>query len=140
MKRTARWSWEEGEWRIMIRKDGNSGVSRVERPLPSDEKDSAGAASGPASRIFKGVGKRRESSDTTGGVGGAAGEGTSGSAGKDEEPELELELEGEVDEGLVLTDLDGWVYGDNKWEGGSAKGGLGKVSHSSRCYVCSYWY
>lgn len=26
------------------------------------------------------------------------------------------------------TDVDGWVYGDNKWEGMGPKGGLGKVS------------
>ena len=26
-----------------------------------------------------------------------------------------------------LTDPDGWVYADNKWEGGSSKGGMGKV-------------
>lgn len=25
------------------------------------------------------------------------------------------------------TDPDAWVYADNKWEGGGAKGGLGKV-------------
>jgi hypothetical protein len=35
---------------------------------------------------------------------------------------------GDEEDGLVVTDPDGWVYGDNKWEGGSAKGGLGKVN------------
>ena len=120
VKRTAQWSWEENEWRVMIRKDVSGGVSRVERPLPSDEKDSSGQSSGPASRIFKGVSKRRESSDSAGGVGvGAGGK----AAGEGDEP-----FEGGDDEDvLVVTDPDGWVYGDNKWEGGSAKGGLGKV-------------
>ncbi|WWC70221.1 uncharacterized protein I206_104171 [Kwoniella pini CBS 10737] len=30
------------------------------------------------------------------------------------------------------TDNDGWVYGDNKWEGMSAKGGLGKFTRRRR--------
>ncbi|OCF36853.1 hypothetical protein I316_01450 [Kwoniella heveanensis BCC8398] len=30
------------------------------------------------------------------------------------------------------TDVDGWVYGDNKWEGMSAKGGLGKFTRRRR--------
>jgi hypothetical protein len=70
--------------------------------------------------MFKGVGKRRESSDSAGlGVGKGGGE---------EGTEEELVEGGEEEEGLmVVTDSDGWVYGDNKWEGGSSKGGLGKV-------------
>ena len=27
-----------------------------------------------------------------------------------------------------FTDQDGWIYGDNKWENQSSKGGIGKVS------------
>lgn len=96
------------------------GVSRVERPLPSDD-NSSGQSSGAASRIFKGVGKRRESSDSAG-VGAGTGGKPAGNA--DEEP-----FEGgDEEDGLVVTDPDGWIYGDNKWEGGSAKGGLGKVN------------
>ena len=34
--------------------------------------------------------------------------------------------EGDEDE-EPLTDPDGWVYADNKWEGASNKGGMGKV-------------
>ncbi|WVF71446.1 hypothetical protein IAT40_006250 [Kwoniella sp. CBS 6097] len=30
------------------------------------------------------------------------------------------------------TDVDGWVYGDNKWEGMGAKGGLGKFTRRRR--------
>ena len=26
-----------------------------------------------------------------------------------------------------FTDVDGWIYADNKWEGGSTRGGMGKV-------------
>lgn len=28
------------------------------------------------------------------------------------------------------TDAEGWVYGDNKWEGQTGKGGIGKVRGS----------
>ena len=35
--------------------------------------------------------------------------------------------EGEDAEDAEKTDADGWVYGDNKWESHSGKGGLGKV-------------
>jgi hypothetical protein len=31
------------------------------------------------------------------------------------------------DEDNITTDTDGWVYGDNKWEGLNSKGGMGKV-------------
>jgi hypothetical protein len=124
MKRTARWSWEEGEWRVMVRREGHAGVTRVERPLPSEEKETSGhISSSPASRIFKGVGKKRESSDAAGGVVG----GTKGTGEKETEHGEHFDGEEEED-GMVVTDPDGWVYGDNKWEGGSAKGGLGKVN------------
>lgn len=26
-----------------------------------------------------------------------------------------------------VTDAEGWIYGDNKWEGAAAKNGIGKV-------------
>lgn len=35
------------------------------------------------------------------------------------------------------TDADGWVYCDNKWENGSAKGGIGKVCHSDHVWLRS---
>ena len=112
VKRTARWSWEETEWKVMVRRDGNAGLSRVGRPLPNDEKDTSGQASGSASRIFKGVGKRRESSEASS-VGKGVGE--DGAEGEPYEG-------GEEEDGLaVVTDSDGWVYGDNKWEGGVQK-------------------
>ena len=62
-QRTATWAWAEPEWRVVVRRDGDSSVDAVE-----------GA-------------------------------------------------ENTTDE----TDADGWVYGDNKWESHSGKGGLGKV-------------
>jgi hypothetical protein len=32
----------------------------------------------------------------------------------------------------LLTDVDGWVYGDNKWENQSHRGGLGKYTRYRR--------
>ena len=41
------------------------------------------------------------------------------------------------DENLEVTDADGWVYGDNKWEYHSGKGGIGKVRALDRdSFVC----
>ena len=34
------------------------------------------------------------------------------------------------EEEIGVTDAEGWVYGDNKWEGASGKGGIGKVYSS----------
>jgi hypothetical protein len=61
-QRTATWAWAEPEWRVVVRRDGESPVN-VEDTENSEE----------------------------------------------------------------ITDADGWVYGDNKWESHSGKGGLGKV-------------
>ena len=38
-------------------------------------------------------------------------------------------MDGEADgeEEDPFTDVEGWIYGDNKWEGASCKGGIGKV-------------
>jgi len=47
---------------------------------------------------------------------------------RDGEPPVDTE-DGEKDD-AEETDADGWVYGDNKWESHSGKGGLGKVSCS----------
>jgi hypothetical protein len=42
---------------------------------------------------------------------------------RDGDPSAEVQGE----ENLEVTDADGWVYGDNKWESHSGKGGIGKV-------------
>lgn len=130
LKRTAKWRWEEPEWRVVVRTEG-AGTSRVERPIPSAKEESAAAAS--ASRFLKAAGKMRSPSvdvtekkggekdheahkaDADGGEhAGGADAHTHGSGEEDEEEE-------------PLTDPDGWVYADNKWEGASNKGGMGKV-------------
>ncbi|KAI8975854.1 integral peroxisomal membrane peroxin-domain-containing protein [Trametes punicea] len=138
LKRTARWTWEEPEWRVVVRREG-AGTSRVERPLPSAKEESAAAAS--ASRILKAAGKMRQPSVDHGerraenqpdgrkdkedvlahahADSSLAGMGKGKRAGgeEDEEP---------------YTDPDGWVYADNKWEGASSKGGMGKYTRYRR--------
>jgi hypothetical protein len=105
-KHTATWTWEEDEWRVLRKLEG-SPMSRVERPLPSLKEEVHG------SRLLKAAGKTKEVKDAL----------HRNHEKKDDEKEEE---EGsESDE--PLTDADGWVYGDNKWEGNNGKGGMGKV-------------
>ena len=47
---------------------------------------------------------------------------------RDGEPSTDVEAV----EAMEETDADGWVYGDNKWESHSGKGGIGKVRAPSR--------
>ncbi|KAI0744856.1 integral peroxisomal membrane peroxin-domain-containing protein [Earliella scabrosa] len=130
VKRTARWRWEEHEWRVVVRRE--TGTSRVERPVPSAEKESAAAAS--ASRILKAAGKMRAPSESSekrveNGKEGHNGEGDE--VGESGEVHAHAHPEPEEDE-EPLTDPDGWVYADNKWEGGSSKGGMGKYTRYRR--------
>lgn len=141
VKRVARWTWEEPEWKVIIHKEGHP-LSRVERQLPSAEAENTGST-GSASRLLKAAGKMRQASLSA-----------SGSANfREGSPERHRDeaghsMEGSINgasggagvkggDGLgeVFTDLDGWVYGDNKWEGGSSKGGMGKVRFSS-LFLC----
>lgn len=39
-----------------------------------------------------------------------------------------------------VTDPEGWIYGDNKWEGGSGKGGMGKASLYILFFILTFWY
>lgn len=107
VRRTAIWRWEEPEWRVMVRR-GDGGLSRVERPLPSMDKEGA-------SRLLKG--KRRESSgSTTATPPTPAGDLLEDNADNVDDASPDL-----------ATDSDGWVYGDNKWENQSSKGGMSKA-------------
>ena len=119
IKRTARWTWEEPEWRVVVRREGTTGLTRVERPLPSLMEEGAGTS---ANRILKGVSKIRQASISS--------EGSSPERQGQEEGQAQ-EVDAEEEE--PFTDQDGWVYGGNKWEGGSAKGGMGKVRFVQLC-------
>lgn len=104
-KRTATWTWEEDEWRVLRKLEGSS-TSRIERPLPSLKEEV------PSNRLLKAAGMMKDAKDAV-----------SIHEKKDKEKEEECS---ESDE--TLTDNDGWIYADNKWEGSSGKGGMGKVS------------
>ncbi|EIW63436.1 uncharacterized protein TRAVEDRAFT_142328 [Trametes versicolor FP-101664 SS1] len=119
LKRTARWQWEEHEWRVVVRREG-SGTSRVERPLPSAKEESAAAAS--ATRLLKAAGKMRQPSVDAG----------KGEKEGDGEKAAEDGAEHDDEETEPYTDPDGWVYADNKWEGASGKGGMGKYTRYRR--------
>ena len=107
-KRTATWTWEEDEWRVLRKLEGSS-TSRIERPLPSLKEEV------PSNRLLKAAGMMKDAKDAL---------------PHHEKKDKETEDEGsESDE--ALTDNDGWIYADNKWEGGSGKGGMGKVSNVS---------
>ncbi|KAG5653631.1 hypothetical protein H0H81_011857 [Sphagnurus paluster] len=105
VKRTAIWRWDEPEWKVLVRRDG-APLSRVERPIPED-----GPTPSPATGL---LGKMRESGIISG----------------DKSPVEETHSD--VDEDNISTDPDGWVYGDNKWEGASGKGGIGKYTRYRR--------
>jgi len=105
VKRIATWEWEEPEWKVLVRKDGGV-LNRIERPLPSAKDESSNG-----SRLLKAAGKMREPSMLGNG---------------DVESVAPYAHEAD-EEDRVTTDADGWVYGDNKWEGLNSKGGMGKV-------------
>ncbi|KAJ7668371.1 integral peroxisomal membrane peroxin-domain-containing protein [Mycena polygramma] len=114
VKRCARWSWEEDEWRVMVRKDGATALSRVEKPLPSENEDNPGL-------LMKAAVKMRESSSHP----------TPPAPADDSEGD-KASPDPEEEEEELITDEDGWVYGDNKWEKPSAKGGMGKYTRFRR--------
>ncbi|KAJ6593728.1 integral peroxisomal membrane peroxin-domain-containing protein [Mycena capillaripes] len=114
VKRRATWSWEEDEWRVMVRKEGATALSRVEKPLPSEKEENPGL-------LMKAAVKMRESSSHP----------APAPPADDAEADKASPHSDEEEEELI-TDEDGWVYGDNKWEKPSAKGGMGKYTRFRR--------
>jgi len=107
VKRVATWKWEEDEWKVLVKKEG-SGSSRVERPLPTPKED---APTG--SRLLKAAGMMKDPSSNT-------------------EHKEDHGVHEEDDGEEISTDNDGWIYSDNKWEGRSCKGGMGKYTRYRR--------
>ncbi|KAK1229152.1 hypothetical protein PQX77_007724 [Marasmius sp. AFHP31] len=114
VKRTATWKWDEPEWKVLVKRE--DGVStRVEKPLPTtkDESTSSGI-------LMK---KMKEMNSSSAGS----------SAPKSDTHETEApDDEDEGDEEDLATDPDGWVFGDNKWENKTSKGGMGKYTRYRR--------
>ncbi|KAF8513115.1 integral peroxisomal membrane peroxin-domain-containing protein [Hysterangium stoloniferum] len=118
LKRTASWRWEEREWGILVNSDGTS-VARVERRPPGivaeEDKDTG-------SRLKRAATMIRERTASV-----------SAASDKDKERDEGIVPVGTTpDAEDTATDGDGWVYGDNKWEAASGKGGLGKYTRYRR--------
>ncbi|KAF7362035.1 Peroxin/Ferlin domain-containing protein [Mycena venus] len=113
VKRCARWSWEEDEWRVMVRREGATTLSRVEKPLPTEKEENPGL-------LMKAASKMRESN------------GQHPAPPVDESEGDKVSPDSEEAEEELVTDDDGWVYGDNKWEKPSGKGGMGKYTRFRR--------
>ncbi|KAF7376006.1 Peroxin/Ferlin domain-containing protein [Mycena sanguinolenta] len=113
LKRCATWSWEEDEWRVMVRREGATSLSRVEKPLPMEKEENSGL-------LMKAAAKMRESN----------GQHPTPSVDESENDKVSPDSEDQDEE--LVTDEDGWVYGDNKWEKPSGKGGMGKYTRFRR--------
>ena len=120
VKRTATWTWDEGEWKVVVHKE--LGIKRVERELPEPKEDTTTHANrlGKAKNKLSDVGSKLKPSrdNDTGDV-------ETNNTEDQDAHSSHSELNGNADD--QLTDNDGWVYGDNKWKAFSSSGGLGKV-------------
>ena len=112
-KHIATWTWEEDEWRVLRRLEGSS-TSRVERPLPSLKEEVT------SNRLLKAAGMMKDAKDIV--------------HQNHEKKDKEKGEEDQPGSHELLTDADGWIYADNKWEGSSGKEGMGKVC-SARAFL-----
>ncbi|KAH7913175.1 integral peroxisomal membrane peroxin-domain-containing protein [Hygrophoropsis aurantiaca] len=124
-KRTAHWEWEEPEWRVMVKKEGHEGVWRVEKTPPKDKDEES---AGTALRMLRAA-RGRDSASASPNLNAESPE---RDKGKSSEQHTEDPFAPPIQEEEFLTDLDGWIYGDNKWESGSNKGGMGKYTRYRR--------
>ncbi|KDQ21814.1 hypothetical protein BOTBODRAFT_169013 [Botryobasidium botryosum FD-172 SS1] len=160
VKRTATWAWEDAEWGVIARKSKDEPATRL-NISPPVQKDSEAPQLGETlltkglkrvdtihstlrspARTLKEVSPERKKMGGEGadggsaGVAGGVGNGTHingdgagsgiGSGGTGAGAEHDSNEEDEV------TDPEGWIYGDNKWEGGSGRGGMGKYTRYRR--------
>ncbi|KAL0580342.1 hypothetical protein V5O48_001679 [Marasmius crinis-equi] len=113
VKRTATWKWEEPEWKVLIKREDGV-TNRVEKPLPATKEETTSTG-----MLMK---KMKEMNSNAG---------TSTTPKGDNDIEAADDEDSGEDEDLA-TDADGWVYGDNKWENRSGKGGMGKYTRYRR--------
>ncbi|KAG8800118.1 hypothetical protein FRC17_006959, partial [Serendipita sp. 399] len=117
VRKTAKWRWEDdSEWEVLVHKEGDDTVRKLRPPVkvPAEE-DKGHLMAKAAGRLSASPSPTVSSFAAQDGPGGAAK--ASGSA-------AQIEKE--------FTDQDGWIYGDNKWENASAKGGIGKFTRFRR--------
>lgn len=144
VKRVAMWGWEETEWRVVVKKEGEDESKRVERPLPVPKEDGT-RGGGSGAKLFKAAERMMEAprsastaSSSSAGTGGKprsrspVATRTGSTAGEDHSDGTDGAY-GDSDD--ITTDTDGWIYGDNKWENRGNKGGMGKVS----IYCFHFW-
>ncbi|KZV80509.1 hypothetical protein EXIGLDRAFT_732733 [Exidia glandulosa HHB12029] len=119
VKRTARWTWEEGEWKVVVRREVNGApeVRRVEKQ-PLFVQEDAQAGSKLAKKLKDAMASPSTSQDLS----------ALGSSDAKEGAESHARVEHEE----FLTDADGWTYFDNKWESPSNKGAIGKFTRYRR--------
>lgn len=135
VKRTAKWKWEDGsEWEVVVHKEGEPASKRFRPPSISKSPQTGGTGVAPpepeegrGSRFLKGhlsklnIGAVTSSTSLSSPTHPAE----SGIVDGDDE---KVKGMSEDDENLV-TDPEGWIYGDNKWENLSGKNAMGKVYH-----------
>ncbi|EJD03017.1 uncharacterized protein FOMMEDRAFT_168105 [Fomitiporia mediterranea MF3/22] len=122
VKRTATWNWDEGEWKVSVKKD--LGLKRVEKELPALKEDTTQHAN----RVGKAKQKIYETGQKLKTHRDSDSKDVDEVAEDDTDPtEAESTLQ-EADPDEQITDNDGWVYGDNKWKAFSGSGGLGKYT------------
>jgi len=117
IKRTGKWSWEENEWKVVVRTEVAGGVEqkRLVKQPPTPKEDQQ-IAPGKASKVAGKISQSMQDKSSA-----EPGNGSEETGAPDE-----------AEDSLTLTDSDGWVYFDNKWEGGSNKGGIGKFTRCRR--------
>ena len=124
LKRTASWSWDESEWKVVVKRENGGGTKRIEKEPPSTKDDES--MSTPTRRLSKIKNKVHE----TGQKIKPSQEGENGDVEDHPTSSLDTdtdESDAQENEADPFTDPDGWVYGDNQWKALSSKGGIGKV-------------
>jgi len=110
-----------------VHKEGELST-RVEKTPPKEDAGGSAASVG-AARMLRAAGKMREGSMSMGG-GGSPERHTRDRDREEVDAKGAGEEEGKDEE--MFTDADGWMYADNKWEGASARGGMGKYTRFRR--------
>lgn len=136
VRRAAAWRWEEGEWKVVVKPE-NAGVKRVEK-VPPALKDDAASASPSTSKLGKAKMKATEMGNKLRNNEGSTGDVENASdimASPTSPGNDSWHDESEDDDGEPNTDVDGWVYGDNKWRASSHSNGIGKVNAFFPCLL-----
>jgi hypothetical protein len=118
------WQWEQDEeWNVLVKKSASSPQTRVTKPIPKDEAQNITAAGSVMSKVTARMKESSMAPTTSTEPNDPMDAGSVLSSYEDDEEEDSLE---------PVTDADGWVYGDNKWEKQTNKGGYNKYTRFRR--------